>query len=57
MKKPIFIHNHSNNLTFSKEDYEVYSRLKEIINVEFLFMVLNLQDFTLKEIKTNTVFS
>lgn len=57
MKSPIIIHNHSDNLTFSKEDYVVYGKLKEVIKKKFLFMVYNVNEQSLKEIKTNTVFS
>ena len=57
MSKPIIIHNHQSNLTFSKEDYIVYDKLKEIIKKKFLFMVYNVSDYSLKEINTNTVFA
>ena len=57
MKKPIIIHNHKNNLTFSKEDYVVYEKLKKIINKKFLFMVYSIETQELKEINTNTIFS
>ena len=57
MSKPIIIHNHQSNLTFSKEDYVVYGKLKEIIKKKFLFMVYNVSDYSLKEINTNTVFA
>ena len=57
MSRPIIIHNHQSNLTFSKEDYVVYNKLKEIIKKKFLFMVYNVSDYSLKEINTNTVFA
>ena len=57
MSRPIIIHNHQNNLTFSNEDYVVYDKLKEIIKKKFLFMVYNVSDYSLKEINTNTVFA
>ena len=57
MSRPIIIHNHQNNLTFSREDYVVYDKLKEIIKKKFLFMVYNVSDYSLKEINTNTVFA
>ena len=57
MKKPIIIHNHRNNLIFSKEDYEVYEKLKENIKKKFLFMVYSVETQELKEINTGIVFS
>ena len=57
MSRPIIIHNHQNNLTFSREDYVVYDKLKEIIKKKFLFMVYNVSDYSLKEITTYTVFA
>ena len=57
MSRPIIIHNHQNNLTFSREDYVVYDKLKEIIKKKFLFMVYNIETKELKEIKTGTIFS
>ena len=51
MSRPIIIHNHQNNLTFSREDYVVYDKLKEIIKKKFLFMVYNIETKELKEIK------
>lgn len=57
MEKPIIIHNHRNNLIFSKEDYEVYEKLKENIKKKFLFMVYSVETQELKEISTNIVFS
>lgn len=57
MKKPIIIHNHQNNLIFSKEDYEVYEKLKENIKKKFLFMVYSVETQELKEINTGIVFS
>jgi len=57
MSRPIIIHNHQSNLTFSREDYVVYGKLKEIIKKKFLFMLYNVSDYSLKEINTNTVFS
>ena len=57
MKKPIIIHNHRNNLIFSKEDYKVYDKLKENIKKKFLFMVYSVETQELKEINTNIVFS
>ena len=57
MSRPIIIHNHQSNLTFSREDYVVYDKLKEIIKKKFLFMVYNVSDYSLKEITTYTVFA
>ena len=57
MSRPIIIHNHQSNLTFSNEDYVVYDKLKEIIKKKFLFMVYNIETKELKEIKTGTIFS
>ena len=57
MSKPIIIHNHQSNLTFSREDYVVYDKLKELIKKKFLFMLYNVSDYSLKEINTNTVFA
>ena len=57
MSRPIIIHNHQNNLTFSREDYVVYDKLKEIIKKKFLFMVYNVSDYSLKEITTYTIFT
>lgn len=57
MSKPVVIHNHQDNLTFSKEDYEVYNELKKIIKKKFLFMVYNVNDYSLKEINTDTIFA
>lgn len=57
MSRPIIIHNHQSNLTFSREDYVVYDKLKEIIKKKFLFMLYNVSDYSLKEINTNTVFA
>ena len=57
MKRPIIIHNHQNNLIFSKEDYEVYEKLKENIKKKFLFMVYSVETQELKEINTGVVFS
>ena len=57
MSRPIIIHNHRNNLIFSREDYVVYDKLKEIIKKKFLFMVYNVSDYSLKEITTYTVFA
>ena len=57
MSRPIIIHNHQNNLTFSRDDYVVYDKLKELIKKKFLFMVYNVSDYSLKEITTYTVFA
>ena len=57
MSRPIIIHNHQSNLTFSRDDYVVYDKLKEIIKKKFLFMVYNVSDYSLKEITTYTVFA
>ena len=57
MSRPIIIHNHQSNLTFSGEDYVVYDKLKELIKKKFLFMVYNVSDYSLKEITTYTVFA
>ena len=57
MSRPIIIHNHQSNLIFSREDYVVYDKLKEIIKKKFLFMVYNVSDYSLKEITTYTVFA
>ena len=57
MSRPIIIHNHQSNLTFSREDYVVYDKLKEIIKKKFLFMLYNVSDYSLKEINTYTVFA
>ena len=57
MSRPIIIHNHQSNLTFSREDYVVYDKLKELIKKKFLFMVYNVSDYSLKEITTYTVFA
>lgn len=57
MSRPIIIHNHQNNLIFSREDYVVYDKLKELIKKKFLFMVYNVSDYSLKEITTYTVFA
>ena len=57
MSRPIIIHNHQSSLTFSREDYVVYDKLKELIKKKFLFMVYNVSDYSLKEINTNTVFT
>lgn len=57
MSRPIIIHNHQSSLTFSREDYVVYDKLKELIKKKFLFMVYNVSDYSLKEINTNTVFA
>lgn len=57
MKAPIIIHNHKDNLTFSKNDFKVYEKLKGVIKKKFLFMVYNVKDQSLKEISTNTIFS
>ena len=57
MSRPIIIHNHQSNLIFSREDYVVYDKLKELIKKKFLFMVYNVSDYSLKEITTYTVFA
>ncbi len=57
MSRPIIIHNHQSNLTFSRDDYVVYDKLKELIKKKFLFMVYNVSDYSLKEITTYTVFA
>ena len=57
MSRPIIIHNHQSNLIFSREDYVVYDKLKELIKKKFLFMVYNGSDYSLKEITTYTVFA
>ena len=57
MSRPIIIHNHQSNRTFSRDDYVVYDKLKELIKKKFLFMVYNVSDYSLKEITTYTVFA
>ena len=57
MSRPIIIHNHQSNLIFSREDYVVYDKLKELIKKKFLFMVYNVSDYSLKEITRYTVFA
>ena len=57
MSRPIIIHNHQSNLTFSREDYVVYDKLKEIIKKKFLFMLYHVSNYSLKVLNTNTVFA
>lgn len=57
MKYPVFIHNHQNNLIFSKNDKKSYEKLKEVITKKFDFMIYSVGSKQIIDYKTGLITS
>ena len=57
MDYPVFIHNHQNNLIFSKNDKKSYEKLKEVITKKFDFMIYSVGSKQIIDYKTGLITS